>query len=168
MRKQTIALLVTLVASFSTSAMAADFKIAVVDVRQALQKSPQMTSATADLDKQFKSRQQNLVDEQKDLQADTMKLNKEGAVMKNEDRIALQDKIVSKQKKVQSDMASFKQDLEAAQGQAMQKIVTKFTNVVTKIAEKNGYQLVLSRDATPYFKPEFDITSQVSQALSKE
>jgi outer membrane protein len=152
---------------FGSSAMAADLKIGVVDVRLVLQKSPQMAVSNSELQREFKPRETEVSDAQKTLQADAEKLNRNAASMSQDDRNKAQEKLLEERTKLQTLASSFQKDLAKAQNQAMQKLLTKVGNIVSGIAKENKYDIVLQRDSVPYAKPDMDITNQVIQGMLK-
>jgi outer membrane protein len=152
---------------FGSSAMAADLKIGVVDVRLVLQKSPQMAVSNSELQREFKPRETEVIDAQKTLQADAEKLNRNAASMSQDDRNKAQEKLLEERTKLQTLASSFQKDLANAQNQAMQKLLTKVGNIVSGIAKENKYDIVLQRDSVPYAKPDMDITNQVIQGMLK-
>lgn len=145
-------------------------KIGVVDMRQVLQKSPQMVALSNELEKQFKPREAKITAAQTALQADVDKLNKNGSVMSDADKNQLQDKIVTQKATIQTLVGTFQQDLNNAQNQGMQKILEQVAAIVDKISKADGYTVVLPKDVALYFRADQDITDRVSQAVgvSKE
>src|SRR5690242_2847057 len=110
---------VTLLSAVSV-ANADNYKIGVIDVEQIMQKSPQIAAINAQLTRQFKPRQDKLVADQKNLQDEIDKFNRNSAVMSVGDRDKLQDQINADKGNVQTMAIAFQRDLNAAQTQAMQ------------------------------------------------
>lgn len=146
----------------------ADVKIGVVDVREVLQKAPQMAAISADIQKQFKPREAKIVEAQKALQAKMDKLNRDGAVMSESERTQLQDKVISEKATLGGMIASFQQDLNNAQNKGIQNLMTQINNIVAKIGTDGKYSVIVVRDAAAYFDKTLDITPQVIQQLSKK
>lgn len=168
MKKTTLSLLSVALLAISSVATAAEAatKIGVVDVRQILQKSPQMTALNQQLEKQFKPRQDKIAEAQKVLQADIDKLNKDGATMSPADNNQLKNKIITERADLQGMAGLFQQDLSNAQNQGMQKILAEASAVINKIGKDGDYTLIVSKDVALYAKPDLEITSQVSQAFN--
>lgn len=146
-------------------ANAADLKIGVINVQQIMQKSPMVIALNKQLQDQFQPRQAQLVKAQSDLQAEVDKLNKNGAVMSNNDRSQLQDKIIADRASLQASGQSFQTDLNAAQSQAMQQFMGKLQAAVNVVAANGKYDLILQRSGTPYVNNALDITSLVMAQL---
>jgi outer membrane protein len=140
-------------------------KIGVVDVRQVLQKIPQMTEVNSQLEKQFKPRQDKIVEAQKSLKESEDKLNKEGAVMGDTQRSALQDKIIAERANTQAMISTFQQDLSNAQNRSMQKLLAQIAGVVNKIAKDDKYDLILQGENVPYVSDKLNVTERVIQEM---
>ncbi|CAM4450264.1 MAG: Chaperone protein Skp [Legionellaceae bacterium] len=154
---------------FTVNATAfADVKIAVIDMREVLQKAPQMSAISSDLQKQFKPREAKMVEAQKQLQAKIEKLNRDASVMNEKDRNELQNKIISEKATLSGMAASFQQDLNNEQGKSMQNLMKQIQAIVSDIGAKNKYTAILLKDATLYIDSSLNITSQVIQQLSKK
>lgn len=159
--------LVTTTAVLAAEPVTTGLKIGVVEVKQVLQKIPQMTAVNQELEKQFKPRQQKLDEAQNALKADLEKMNRDGAVMNESDKAQLQDKIINERANVQALASTFQQDLNNAQSRAMQKLLTDVAKVVNKIAQDQKYDLILQGESVPYSNKRLNITDQVIADLSK-
>lgn len=148
---------------FNQAALAADagMQIGVIDLQKIMQKSSQVAAINAQLEKEFKPRQQKLIGAQKNLQAEMDKLNKDAAVLSNADRIKLQDKVAADRADFQKMADSFQQDLTAAQNQAMQKFMQKVITAVNSVAASQKYDMILLKAAVPYLNPKYDTTDAV-------
>ncbi len=157
------------IALLSLHSMAfADTKIGVLDLREILQKAPQIAVSNTELQKQFKPRNDKIVAAEKELQAKIDKLNRDGAVMSETERSQLQDKIITEKATLGGMIASFRKDLNDAQNKAMQKLMTQINGIVAKIGTDGKYSLIMVRDASAYFDKTLDITPQVIQQLGKK
>lgn len=167
--KMIIPALFVLVASTAAFADNANsgIKVGVINVQSIMQKSPMVAQLNKQLQAQFQPRQDQLVKAQNDLQAEVDKLNKNGAVMSNADRSALQDKIIADRANLQGLSQSFQQDLNSAQSQAMQQFMGKLQAAVNTVAANGKYDLILQRSGTPYVSNALDVTDQVLAQLPK-
>lgn len=168
MKKLFKAALVAITLLISTITFA-DVKIGIVDVRDVLQKAPQMAAISADIQKQFKPREAKIVAAEKELQAKMAKLKRDGSLVMSEDeRAQLQNKVISEKATLSGMIASFQQDLNNAQNKAMQNLMTQINTIITKIGADGKYTMIVVRDATAYFDKALDITPQVIQQLGKK
>jgi outer membrane protein len=141
-------------------------KIGVVDIRQVLQKSPQVASAQKLLRNQFSAREKEFKTLQQQVRADADKLNRDGSVMKDGDRKALQQKAQEEQQKLQNMQMSLQQDLFSAQNQQMQGIMGKLQAAVNQVAKDNQFTLILTKDNVAFANEQLDITKQVLDAMT--
>lgn len=151
----------------SACAFADNIRIGVIDSQQILQKSSQIAAIYEKLTKQFKPRQDKIVAAQKSVQDEINKLNKDGAVMKADERNKLQDKINVDKANVQNMGLAFQRDVATAQNEAMQGFMNQLTNVVKEIAKNNNYDIILQRAGVPFVKESMDVTAQVIDKLNK-
>ena len=145
----------------------ADVKLAVVDMQAVLQKAPQIAKINDSLTKQFKGRQDQIVQAQHNLQNETQNLEKNAAVMKVDERANLEKKIMMDRNNVQSMVASFQKDLSKQQSDSLHGFSQQLDNVVSKLASQGGLDLVVQKGSTLYAKSDLDITQQVLDALRK-
>ena len=142
--------------------------IAVVNVQQVFQQSPKIAELNKKLQSQFKGRQDKLVTAQKNLQDELDKFKKDSGTMNQKDKDALQKKIVDDQSTLAKDASSFQQDLAKEQGKIMKSVLGQLNEIISGIAKKNGYNLVLDSQAVIYAADSSDITKQVSQEFDKK
>ncbi len=141
----------------------AQLSIAVVNVQQLFQQSPKIASLNKQLQSKFNSRRDNLVAQQKSLQAELDKYKKESATMSQKDKDALKKKVTDDQAALAKDAAAFQQDLSKEQNAIMKNVLAQLNGIISGIAKKNSYSLVLDSQAVIYSNDGADITKQVSQ-----
>lgn len=167
--KKVVVLLASVFTVFvSAAAYADDMKIGVVDVRQVLQKSPQVAQMQAKLQQEFGARDKQIQQAQQQLQANVEKLNRDGSVMSANDRNALIKSTQTEQQNLRSMQMEFQKDVYAKQNAAMQTILGQVQEVVTKVAKEKGLTLVLSKEAVAYANNDTDITSEVISQVDKK
>jgi outer membrane protein len=142
--------------------------IAVVNVQQLFQSSPKIADLNKQLQDKFKSRQDKLMAGQKTLQDELDKFKKESPTMSAKDKDALQKKIASDQQNLSKDAASFQQDLNKEQNKVMKGVLSQLNDIISSIAKKSNYQLVLDSQAVIYAADSADITKQVSKEFDSK
>lgn len=167
MRKLVIATAVASLLMVAGSGFAEEMKIGVLDLNKVLLDSPQVAKAKAKLKKQFEPKEQKMLAQQKALQEDIKKYEKDSITMKSADLKVAQQKIMDEQKKLQDAQEGFQRDMLKAQNEAMQTVLTKVEKMVQSIAEADKLELVVTKAAVAYNNPKFDITAKVSKALKK-
>lgn len=142
--------------------------IAVVNVQQVLQQSPKIADINKKLQDQFKARQQKLLAEQKALQDEMDKFKQESPTMNQKDKDATQKKIADEQAGLVKQVTAFQQDLNKEQNKQMQSVLGQLNTIISTLAKKNDYSLVLDSQAVIYAKDSSDITKQVAKEFDNK
>jgi outer membrane protein len=145
---------------------ALNLKVGVIDLQQIVQKSPQMVKINAELEKQFKPRSTALLSMRKNLQAEIEKLNRDGSVMSNADRSALQTKINNDTTAFQKQAGEFQRDLSTAENDARQKFAQQVTTAINSVATAQQYDMIIQKSAVPYTNAKLDVTTQVLNIMT--
>lgn len=148
------------------SVMAEDFKIGVIDMRTILTKSPQAQAATEKLKKEFKAREEQLVQADKALKEKTEKLQRNSAVMSDGEKAKLEKELMISQRDLQRMQSEFREDATVRHQEETKKLIEKINAIVADIAKKEKYDLVLHSEAVPYSSKQVDITEKVIKAIS--
>ena len=167
MKKVCLLTLASVFTLLAANAQADGVKLAVVDMQAVLQKAPQIAKINETLTKQFKGRQDQIIQAQHNLQNETQNLEKNAAVMKADDRAKLENKIMTDRNNVQTMVASFQKDLSKQQSDSLHGFSQQLDGVVSKLAAQTGVELVIQKGSTLYAKSDLDITQQVLDALKK-
>ncbi len=144
-----------------------EIKISVIDLQKIMREAPQAKEVSEKLTKKFKPRQEHLASAQKHLQDEMNKMKRDGTVMSATERTKLQTKIVTDKRDFQRLQEDFRQDLNVAQNQSIQKVMGTIHEVVDTIAKKENYDLILQKDAVPFASERVEITAQVLKQLKK-
>lgn len=172
--KKFLALLSSVLLAVGTQAYAAAAQdlttssIAVVNVQQVFQQSPKIAELNKKLQNQFKPRQDKLVAAQKSLQDELDAFKKNSPTMSQKDKDAAQKKIVDDQASLAKDASAFQQDLSKEQSKVMKSVLGQLNDIISKIAKKNSYPLVLDSQAVIYSSDSADITKQVASEFDKK
>ena len=154
-------LLVVGILSFLFSFPSFAEKIGIVDINKVMAESKDASKIKSDLEAKFKPREQKLLTEQKSIQEDIQKLQRDDAVMTEAQKKALQEKIIKARKDFEIKGRAFQQEVNTAQGQAMKQLFEKVKGVVDSVAKAGKYDVIFQKDAVQYISPDHDITSQV-------
>lgn len=142
--------------------------IAVVNVQQIFQQSPKIADLNKKLQDEFKSRQEKLIAAQKSLQEELDSFKKDSPTMSKSDKDAKQKKIVDDQNSLSKDANAFQQDLSKEQNRMMKGVLADLNGIISGIAKKNNYTLVLDSQAVVYAADSADITKEVASAFDKK
>ena len=150
------------------AATSPSLKIAVVNVQQILQQSTRVSDLSKKLEDQFKPRQQKLNDEQKSLQDEVDKMKKDSATMAQKEKDSTQKKVEADRAALVKQVVAYQQDLNKEQNQIMQGLLADLNGIVSGIAKKSNFNLVLDAQAVVYAPDSTDITKQVSDQFNKK
>jgi outer membrane protein len=143
--------------------VAAQTKIGVVDVQHAVMQTEDGIRAQATLKKLFDRRQQELDGKQAELQRARDDIEKQSRVLSRE---ALQKRMEDWQRRMvelQTVFVDYNKELQKKQGELTGPIIKKMLGVITRVAKKQGSELIIDKQAAPYARADLDLTEQVIQ-----
>lgn len=166
MRNLTLSLLGALALATSTSAIAAELKIAVVDPQGAIAATEQYTKAVADLEKDTAGDKAKLTKLQAELNTCSQKMKTDGATMSATDQAKLKSDCEAKYRDYQAIGQVFQRTINERQQAILQDVGPKFQRALDAVAKEGGYDLVLVKEAAPFAKPMLEITDKVTIKLN--
>jgi outer membrane protein len=167
--KKVLALLSSVLLFAGTQAFAADApKVAVVNVQQVLLQSSKVAEVNTKLQDQFKPTQEKLAARQKTLQDELDKFNKDSSSMKSADRDSMEKKLNDEKATFLKDAGAFQKEVNAEQNKEMQVILKQLSGVISDMAKKNNYSLVLDSQAVVYSADAADITKDVAKDFNQK
>ncbi len=146
--------------------VAAETKIGVVSFREVIAKSPQRDAIGEKLKKEFNDRADALKKLNADMQAQDEKLKRDGATMSAQQVTDAKRNLEKMYADFQLKKKAFDEDVQRREGEESAALEKRVMQAVNAIAAKEGYQLILAREAAPFFQPTMDITPQVLAAIS--
>lgn len=156
---------VLLVLSIS-HAVAAEFRIGVVDTERILRESVPALKAEKKIEKEFAARDQEIkkvTDQIKDIQA---LLDKEGMTMPDADRRNKERELDNLNTNLQRLQREFREDLNLRKNEELVAVLALANKAIQQIAESEKYDLVLQEAV--YRNPKIDITDKVLKYLETE
>jgi outer membrane protein len=167
LRLLTFPALAVCVAGLISSTAAAQTKVGVVNFQKALLDTAELKKASVDLQNEFKPRQdqlekvqRELADIQTQLQASQGKLSAAGEA-------ELQARGQRRQTEAQRLTQDLQDDVTARRNTILQRSGTRMTEIVKKLAEEKGYDVVVDTQNTYFFKPVLDFTAEATAAYDK-
>lgn len=158
-------LLFAVLALAGIGAANAQVKIAVINTQKALLDTEDIKKAQLDLEAKFKPRQDQMVKVQKELediqaQLQSGKLNELGT-----------QEITAEGQRKQRDLQRLQQDLQddvqSARTEILQRAGTRMQEVVKKLADEKGLDIVVDSANTVFYKTTFEITTEATAAYNK-
>ncbi len=142
----------------------AQTKIAVVNIPKLLEESPQAKTAMQALQDEFAPRQREIVATQNDLKAKEEKLQRDGAVMAENERRAAEKELRDGQRELSRKQNEYVEDLNLRRNEEIGKLQRSLLQEVQAYARSQNYDLVVG-DGVLYVNESLDITPQVLSAL---
>jgi outer membrane protein len=158
------ALLCLAFASF-TGLASAQLKVAVINVQKAMIDSDELKKVSAEMEARYKPRQDELTKLQSDLQSIQQQLA--SGKLSQQAGADLQAQGARKQREAQRLADDLQADVERERQEILQKASAKMNEVVKKLAEEKGYDVILDVTQAIYFKPTLEITSDALAAYNK-
>src|SRR5262245_48086959 len=156
------ALLGTCLLSFAPTA-SAEGRIAVCDVQHAVMQTEDGIRAQATLKKLFDKRQQELDSKQTDLGRMREDIEKQSRVLSREAIAKRMEDWQRRMMELQTVFVDYNKELQKKQGELTAPVIKKMMSIIARLAKKNGFDLVIDKQATPYARPDLDLTEQVIQ-----
>lgn len=142
----------------------AQAKIAVVNVPKLLEEAPQAKSAMQALADEFAPRQREIVAQQNDLKSKEEKLQRDGAVMAENERRTAEKELRDGQRELARKQNEYVEDLNLRRNEEIGKLQRSLLQEVQAFARSANYDLVVG-DGVLYVNESLDITPQVLSAL---
>jgi outer membrane protein len=150
--------------AFPALTMAEGAKIGFVNAIVLLDKAPQTKAAKEKVEREFKSRDNQLVNAQKELRQEEEKLKRDGSTMSSADRQKLEAKISRLKRELKRDLTDFREDFSIARNREMGKLQKRINEAIIKLAEQEKFDLIVG-DSVIYASKRIDITEKVLKIL---
>ena len=151
----------------STHLARAQAKVAVINLQRAVFESAEIKKADAEMQAKFKPRQ-DAIDK---LQADIANLAKQLQNAAGKLSAQAEADLTAQGQRKQRDLQRLQDDLQSDatsyRNDILSKSSSKMTEVVKKLAEERGFDLVIDTSTALYFKPAMEITNDAIAAYDK-
>lgn len=149
------------------SAGFAQTKFAVINLQRAVLESAEIQKASAALEAKYKPRQQDMEKVQKDLQNIQQQLQANQGKFTPQAEADLVAQGQRKQRELQRMTDDLQADVDRERNEVLGKSTQRMQEVVKKLAEEKGYDVVVDVSNTIYFKPALEITNDALAAYNK-
>jgi outer membrane protein len=147
------------------SLASAQIKVGVVNIQKALLDSDELKKVSVDMEAKYKPRQDELTKLQNDLQSIQQQLN--SGKLTPQASADLQAQGAKKQRDAQRIADDLQADVDRERQDILAKAANKMTEIVKKLAEEKGLDVVIDVTQAVYFKPALEITSDALAAYNK-
>ncbi|MBZ5585622.1 MAG: OmpH family outer membrane protein [Acidobacteriia bacterium] len=145
----------------------AQTKVAVVNLQQAVFESAEIKKADAEMQARYRPRQQEIEKITADLTAVQQKLQAGQGKLSEQAAAELQAQGQKLQRDLQRRQEDLQADAERDRNEVLSKSSQKMQEIVKKVAEGKGFDLVVDTSTTLYFKEPMDITKDVIVAYDQ-
>ncbi len=150
-------------AAVSAPVYAQATKIGFVSTERILRDSKPAKAAQAKIESEFKKRDDELQNLSNRLRNEAQKFDKDAPVLSESERIKRQRQLADLDSDLQRKRREFQEDFNRRRNEEFSSIVEKADAAIKKIAEQQGYDLIIQDAVT--VSPRVDITDQVMKAL---
>jgi outer membrane protein len=147
------------------SMASAQTKVAIVNMQKSLADSDELKKASAAVEVKYKPRQDEITKLQNELQSIQQQL--QSGKVTEQAAADLQAEGQRKQRDLQRLSDDLQQEFERDRQDILGKASQKMQQVVAKLAEEKGLDVVIDVTQTVYFKPALDITADATAAYNK-
>src|SRR5689334_16059724 len=130
----------------------AQTKVAVINIQRAVLESEEIQKASAAMENKYKPRQQELEKAQKDLQGIQQQLQAGQGKLTSQAEADLTSQGQRKQRDIQRMSEDLQADVDRDRNDVLGASTRKMAEVVKKLAEEKGYDIVVDTTNTIYFK----------------
>ena len=141
----------------------AQTKVAVVDVQHAVMQTEDGIRAQATLKKLFDKRQQDLDGKQTELARAREDIEKQSRVLSREALAKRMEDWQRQMVELQTVFGDYNKELQKKQADLTGPIIKKMMGVISRIAKKNSYDVIIDKQAAPFVRNDLDLTDQVIQ-----
>lgn len=151
--------LATLLASPAPSAHAESY--AIVDLQGAVMQTEDGMRAQAQIKKMMDRRQQELDGRQRQLAVMRSDIERQSRFLSREAITRRMELWQKEMMQLQTVFVEYNKELTKKQTDITGTIMQKMVAIITKIARADGFDIVFDKQATPYSRPDLDITDRV-------
>ena len=148
-------------------AASAQTKVAVINLQKAVLESAEIKAASAAMEARYKPRVTQIETLDKEIAAIAQNLQSNQGKLTAQAEADLNAQGTKKQRDVQRLRDDLQADVDRDRNEILQKASTKMGEVVKKLAEEKGLDVVVDVPYTVYAKPALDITNDAIAAYDK-
>ena len=145
----------------------ADSKLAFINAKLLLEKSPQAIAANAQLKEQFGEREQSLRKLAQEIQQMEKTYQTDGAIMSAEQKKKAEDNIVQNKRRFQFEQQSLKEDLQNKQRELLQVVRVALRDVIQAYGTENGYDFIFTDANVAFASDAVNITDEILKEMQK-
>ena len=145
----------------------ADTKLAFINAKLLLEKSPQAIAANAQLKEQFGEREQTLRKLAQSIQQMEKTYQTDGAIMSAEQKKKAEDNIIQNKRRFKFEQESLKEDLQSKQRELLQVVQVAVKDVINAYGIANSYDFIFTDTSVAFASDAVNITQEILEELQK-
>ena len=146
---------------------AAQSKVAVINLQKAVLESAEIKAASAAMETRYKPRVTQIETLDKEIAAISQNLQTNAGKLTPQAEADLNAQGTKKQRDVQRLRDDLQADVDRDRNDILQRSAGKMTDVLKKLSEEKGYDIVVDAPYAPYFKASMEITNDLIAAYDK-
>jgi len=151
----------------AASAGSAQSKIAIINLQRAVLESAEIKKASTELETRYRPRQQQVEKLQKDIQGIQQNLQSNAGKLTPQAEADLTTQGQRKQRELTRLTEDLQADVDRERNDILGRSSQRMQEVVKKLAEEKGIDVVVDISNTVYFKPALEITTESIAAYDK-
>lgn len=155
-------------ASGGFAAFAQDYVVAAIDPNRVVEQSPQYEAARRELQRELEEREQKLASQQAELEELQKKLERDGALMSQEELQRLQNDIRNRERRLKYAQSEAREEITLRQNELRTKLGKQVEEVVTELAKERNIDLIVSGEDVFYFSKRIDISADVVERMTQK
>lgn len=161
------ALMVCAAGLVSSSIASAQVKIGVVNLQKAIVETAEIKKASADMQVKYKPRQDALEKVQRELSDIQTQLQASQGKLSAAGEADLQARGQRKQREAQRLQDDLQADVDAERNSILQRAGQRMTEILRKISDEKGLDLIVDVTTAITFKPALEVTTEATAAYDK-
>jgi outer membrane protein len=145
----------------------AQTKVAVINLQRAVLETAEIKKASAELEAKYRPRQQRVEALNKELQDIQRQLQTMGDKLTPQAQQELATQGQRKQREAQRLVEDLQGDVDRERNDILSKASQQMQEVVKKLADEKGWDVVVDISNTVYFKPTLEITAEAIAAYDR-
>jgi outer membrane protein len=146
---------------------AAQSKVAVINLQKAVLESAEIKAASAAMEARYKPRVSQIEALDKEIAAISQNLQTNAGKLTPQAESDLNAQGTKKQRDAQRLRDDLQADVDRDRNEILQRSAGKMSDVLKKLAEEKGYDIVVDAPYAPYFKASMEITTDLIAAYDK-
>ena len=146
---------------------AAQSKVAVINLQKAVLESAEIKAASAAMEARYKPRVTQIETLDKEIAAISQNLQSNAGKLTAQAEADLNAQGTKKQRDAQRMRDDLQADVDRDRNEILQRSAGKMSDVLKKLAEEKGYDIVVDAPYAPYFKASLEITNDLIAAYDK-